>query len=140
MLHYWYLVYARAFWDSIHFVDKSGEGVFFDLLVLGLTAIRLWTKNKGQPMKWLPRLKGLIEDGTVIALIAFILVFLGKLAWTPYGMQSETETQRYSALLQKDGITQQLNNLNSLDKEKDHKLDRTSQQLSTTFTQLAQSQ
>jgi uncharacterized coiled-coil protein SlyX len=140
VVHYWYVViFQKAFWDSVHFVDKSGEGLIYDILVLALTGLWLWKKNKDQPMN-LKKFRGLLGEGTIIAIVAFLLVWAGKVIWTPYGMQSETVQALDASKKTERQATDRVGQLEVSVTTKDAKIDSVNAQLTTTFTQLSKSQ
>jgi hypothetical protein len=140
MLHYWYLIYAKVFWDSLHFADKTGEGLCFDVLVCVFGVLIPWIKNRDKAMTWKKFFFEAVPEGLAVGLAAYLLVFFGHLLWAPYQLQSDADRERDGAVLARDQAQSDVGTLKADGKSKDAKIDDINGKLSTTFTQLAQSQ
>jgi hypothetical protein len=111
MLHFWLECIIKAFWDSAFFTGTNKTGILYALAVtalsLGWSARRQVKRHdswKAAIINW----KEVFGTGAIIALAAWVLVFLGHLIAAPYGLHTEIEAQKKQSSQESDRHTQEL--------------------------------
>src|ERR1035437_10219378 len=114
LLHFWLSCVIKAFWDSAFFTGTNKTGFVYAALVAAFSlAGAAWRRAMvlgGWKMMWhWKEIRAIFGFGALIAVAAWVVIFLGHLISAPHGLWTEAEGRTEQALRKASGERKSLN-------------------------------